>query len=204
MSDSQAHPVVVTFPPLDGRSASDASHQWYVASVRPRFEDKAVKRIKALGFGTFLPLAQQISIKRRCRRGRWYDEKRTKTVKAFPTYVFVYFDAADQGWRRIVQGDEAKRSGIRRFFGPDPERPRAVPAHEMDRLIRESQDRAMTPQQVESLIEIGLAYRVTEGPFAGHVGAAEAVQGKEVRLGLTVFGRPTRTKVSAAQLEKVL
>lgn len=173
------------------------THQWYVASIHPRREAKAAERLEALGFGTFLPLATVSFTKRRYRWGRWYDETRKRAVVAFPTYLFVSFDIADQRWRLITQDRD-----VRLLFGSDPERPRPVPGPHMQALLQAAQDRAMDEKQVQSLIDLGIAYRITDGPFTGHVGPAEAVQGETVTLGLALFGRPMPVKVAASHLER--
>jgi len=174
-----------------------ATHRWYVASIRPRFESKVAERLDALGFGTFLPLATVTDIKPRYRWGRWYEEKRKRQVIAFPTYLFVCFDHSDPRWRLITQDRD-----VRLLFGPDPERPRAVPIHHMAALFQAAQDRAMDEKQIQSLIEIGVAYRVTDGPFTGQIGAAEAVHGEAVRLGLSLFGRPMPVTLPVDQVER--
>lgn len=201
MADDTAHRVVVAFPPLDGRSVS-ATHQWFAVRVRPRFEKKAEVHITALGFAIETPLMQQTKIKRRLRWGRWYEEKRTESVRAFPGYVFVTFDVANPSWRLIPHGEQVKNCRIR-FFWHSPERPQPIPQRDMERIMAASRDRAMTPEQVQSLIELGIAYRVTDGPFAGQVGPAEAVHGETVRLGLSLFGRPTPVPVPVGQVERV-
>jgi transcription antitermination factor NusG len=174
-----------------------SGHRWYVASIRPRFESKVADRLGAIGFGTFLPLATVSFIKPRYRWGRWYDETRKRQVVAFPTYLFVCFDIADPRWRLITQDRD-----VRLLFGPDPERPRPVPVVHMAALFRAAQDRAMDERQVQTLIELGIAYRVTDGPFTGHVGPAEADHGETVQLGLSLFGRPMPIRLPVGQVEK--
>jgi len=177
---------------------SAASHRWYVASIRPRFERKAADRLEAIGFGTFLPLATVSFTKRRYRFGRWHEETRHREVIAFPTYLFVCLDVADQRWRMVAQDRD-----VRLLFGSDPERPRAVPEAHMTALFCAAQDRAMSEKQVQDLVEIGVVYRITDGPLAGHVGPCTSADHTSLHLGLTMFGRPTPVRLTARQVEKV-
>lgn len=197
MLAAAAPPMVVSFPPSEVRSMS-ATHRWYVASIRPRFERKAAERLEAIGFGTFLPLATVPFTKRRYRFGRWHEETRRREVIAFPTYLFVCLDMADQRWRKVTQDRD-----VRLLFGSDPEHPRAVPEAHMTALFSAAQDRAMSEKSVQDLVEIGVIYRITDGPLAGHVGPCTSADHTSLHLGLTMFGRPTPVRLTARQVEKV-
>lgn len=191
-------PVVVSLPPPEVRSMSATSHRWYVASIRPRFERKAADRLEAIGFGTFLPLATVAFTKRRFRFGRWHEETRKREVIAFPTYLFVCLDIDDQRWRMVTQDRD-----VRMLFGSDPERPRAVPEAHMVALFTAAQDRAMSEKSVQDLVEIGVIYRITDGPLAGHEGPCTSADHASLHLGLTMFGRPTPVRLTVGQVEKV-
>lgn len=191
-------PVVVSLPPPEVRSMSATGHRWYVASIRPRFERKVADRLEAIGFGTFLPLATVSFTKRRFRFDRWHEEVRRREVIAFPTYLFVCLDVADQRWRKVTHDRD-----VRLLFGSDPERPRAVPEAHMSALFRAAQDRAMSDKQVQALVEIGVVYRITDGPLAGHEGPCTSADHTSLHLGLTMFGRPTPVRLTARQVEKV-
>lgn len=197
MHDDTAHPVVVAFPPPDGRSVSDA-HRWYVVNTTPGRERRVNQSLEAIGFGTFLPTATQPYIKRRYRWGRWYEETRKREVLAFPTYLFVAFDIRAHAWRHIGRVDY-----VRRIMGIDAERPLPVPHASMAILMREAYDRAMGDTQQQAIIQAGVAVVIKAGPFAGHTGTCSWARGQRVGLNLSILGRDTPAEVALVHVEKV-
>lgn len=194
--DAEADQGRIAFPPIDWQSMPGRAFPFYVASVTHRREEKAAKRLEAMGFGVFLPKATVTSIRRRYRWGRWFEETKKRPVVAFPSYLFIAFDIATPDWRRITQDQD-----VRLIFGPHPERPAPVSWPEMLTLFRQAQDRPMGEQQQQALIEAGIAVVVKDGLFAGQHSVCEWTDGKSVRLNLSLFGRPTPTTLDIDQVE---
>jgi transcriptional antiterminator NusG len=182
-------------PPLRSGSVP-TSHRWYVVRTVPGRERAVRDRLESAGFGTFLPMTIEERIKRRMRWGREFEEKRKKSVVAFPSYLFVCFDIDAPAWRWIPRIDEVRE------IMPISDQPRAVSSEFIFRLMVECYDRSeQQPEQVG--IEAGSLVRVLNGPFTSFIGVCQRSTEERLNILLSLFGRDTAVDLAAADVEKV-
>ncbi len=181
-----------------GASVSDKM-RWYVVHVHSGMEKSVSRalreRIDRMGmsdqFGQILvPTEEVVEVK----GGR-------KTIverRFFPGYVLVEMEMTDKTWHLVK--DTNKVTG---FVG-GKSNPTPVPAHEIEKLLRQMQDGAENPRPKVSY-EVNEIVRIKEGPFMDFNGTVEEVNYEKSRLRLlvTIFGRSTPVELEFGQVEKV-
>lgn len=129
----------------------ETDRAWWVIHTKPRQEKELARRLRRLDIWWYLP---QVSRKYRSPSGR----KRESFVPLFPSYVFLYGDAA-QRLRILETGCSVHvlhvADGIQL-------------THDLQQIWRLTQTGA--PLTPESLLEPGRAVRVKCGPFRGFEG----------------------------------
>lgn len=173
--------------------------QWYVVQAYSGFEDKVqqalVENIDRAGLQDFfgeimVPREEVVEL----RDGQKVVSRR----KFFPGYVLVEMDLNDDTWH--VVKSTAQVSG---FLGSSG-KPRPMPKHEVDRLIRQIEEGVERPKP-KVLFDVGEAVRVIDGPFASFNGLVEQVDedAAKLKVSVSIFGRPTPVELEYFQVEKV-
>jgi transcriptional antiterminator RfaH len=146
--------------------------KWYVAQTKPSKERLAIQHLANQGFETFFP--------RIITGGREGDQVRSM----FPSYVFVRFDVAEDGWKTIHS-----TLGVQRLLGSSQESPSPVRPDVMEWFLARG-------DLVEDLVR-ELSFRVgesvifTDGPFQGRSGEVLRTSAGRVAVLLCLLGGQT-------------
>jgi transcriptional antiterminator NusG len=172
--------------------------QWYVVQVYSNFEDKVEsmlrENIERAGlsdkFGEILVPREEVV---ELREG----QKVTSQRKFFPGYVLVEMEMNDETWH--VVKDTRQVSG---FLG-SANKPRPMPKHEVDALVRQIEEGIERPKP-KVMFDVGDAVRVIDGPFTSFNGVVEDVMAEKAKLkvSVSIFGRPTPVELEFIQVEK--
>jgi transcriptional antiterminator NusG len=127
------------------------------------------------------------------RRGRKIHAER----KLFPSYVMVKMEMTDPGYLLIK--NTPKVTG---FLGSEN---KAVPISDDEamRILHQVKEGVERPKPSVTF-EIGEKVRVSDGPFAsfeGHVEEVDELRAR-VKVGVSIFGRPTPVELEFGQVEK--
>ena len=172
--------------------------QWYVVQVYSNFEDKVEamlrENIERAGlsdkFGEIMvPREEVVELKD--------GQKVTSQRKFFPGYILVEMEMNDETWH--VVKDTRQVSG---FLG-SANKPRPMPKHEVDALVRQIEEGIERPKP-KVMFDVGDAVRVMDGPFASFNGVVEEVMPEKAKLkvSVSIFGRPTPVELEFIQVEK--
>jgi transcriptional antiterminator NusG len=172
--------------------------QWYVVQVYSNFEDKVEtmlrENIERAGlsdkFGEIMvPREEVVELKD--------GQKVTSQRKFFPGYILVEMEMSDETWH--VVKDTRQVSG---FLG-SANKPRPMPRHEVDALVRQIEEGIERPKP-KVMFDVGDAVRVIDGPFASFNGVVEEVMEEKAKLkvSVSIFGRPTPVELEFIQVEK--
>ena len=175
------------------------SKRWYIVHAYSNFERKVAEDIKkrALAAGlselfeeVLVPTEEIVEV----RRGRKVSSER----KFFPGYVLVKMEMTDEAYHLIK--NTPKVTG---FLGSD-NKPMPLSDAEAERLLQQVQEGIERPKPSVSF-EVGEQVRVSDGPFASFNGTVEEVDEQRARLkvGVSIFGRPTPVELEFGQVEKV-
>ena len=172
--------------------------RWYIVHAYSNFEKKVAEsikeRAKAAGldhlFEEILVPAEEVM---EVRRGRKIQSER----KLFPSYVMVKMEMTDPAYLLIK--NTPKVTG---FLGSDN---KAIPISEDEamRILHQVKEGVERPKPSVTF-EIGEKVRVADGPFAsfeGHVEEVDEVRAR-VKVGVSIFGRPTPVELEFGQVEK--
>jgi transcription termination/antitermination protein NusG len=175
------------------------SKRWYIVHAYSNFERKvadAIKdRAKSAGLSelfdeVLVPTEEIVEV----RRGRKVSSER----KFFPGYVLVKMQMTDAAYHLIK--NTPKVTG---FLGADN---KAIPITEDEamRILHQVKEGVERPKPMVTF-EIGEKVRVADGPFATFEGHVEEVDEQRARLkvGVSIFGRPTPVELEFGQVEKV-
>jgi len=171
---------------------------WYVVQVYSNFEDKVEHMLRenaeraglADSFGQILvPREEVVELKE--------GQKVTSQRKFFPGYILVEMEMNDETWH--VVKDTRQVSG---FLGSG-NKPRPMPQHEVDALVRQIEEGVERPKP-KVMFDIGDSVRVIDGPFASFNGVVEEVMEDKAKLkvSVSIFGRPTPVELEYIQVEK--
>jgi transcriptional antiterminator NusG len=171
---------------------------WYVVQVYSNFEDKVEamlrENIERAGltdkFGEIMvPREEVVELKE--------GQKVTSQRKFFPGYILVEMEMNDETWH--VVKDTRQVSG---FLG-SANKPRPMPKHEVDALVRQIEEGIERPKP-KVMFDVGDAVRVMDGPFASFNGVVEEVMADKAKLkvSVSIFGRPTPVELEFIQVEK--
>jgi len=171
---------------------------WYVVQVYSNFEDKVEgmlrENIERAGltdhFGKIMvPREEVVELKE--------GQKVTSQRKFFPGYILVEMEMNDETWH--VVKDTRQVSG---FLG-SANKPRPMPQHEVDALVRQIEEGIERPKP-KVMFDVGDAVRVMDGPFASFNGVVEEVMAEKAKLkvSVSIFGRPTPVELEFIQVEK--
>jgi transcription termination/antitermination protein NusG len=173
--------------------------RWYIVHAYSNFERKVAEDIKkraaAAGLSSLfdevlVPTEEVVEV----RRGRKVSSER----KFFPGYVLVKMQMTDGAYHLIK--NTPKVTG---FLGADN---KATPISEDEamRILHQVKEGVERPKPMVTF-EIGEKVRVADGPFATFEGHVEEVDEQRARLkvGVSIFGRPTPVELEFGQVEKV-
>lgn len=166
---------------------------WHVATTKPFSEMIAEEALKQKGFQPFNP---------KCYSVRVVKGRRTWTERCYmPGYIFIRFDSVDDRWPVINN-----TRGIRSLLYSAVEKPAPLREAVMQSIIdRCNGDGVVKEEELDlaltKVIPIGTMVRLLEGPFQGFSGPVIARQSDRVKVMLSLFGRPTETKVDLKSLE---
>lgn len=142
------------------RGERSVGRRWYVAAVKPGYEDAAERHLARQGFESFTP---------RCRKTVRHARRQIERhVPLFPGYVFVAFDIADCPWRS-VNGTFGVRSLV--MAG---ERPVPVPPGLVEHFIEMTDNSGLMAAELRP----GQRVEILSGPFAQLAGTIERLDGK--------------------------
>ena len=172
--------------------------RWYIVHAYSNFEKKVAEsikeRAKAAGLDhlfeeVLVPAEEVVEV----RRGRKIHAER----KLFPSYVMVKMEMTDPAFLLIK--NTPKVTG---FLGSEN---KAVPISEDEaiRILHQVKEGVERPKPSVTF-EIGEKVRVSDGPFAsfeGHVEEVDEIRAR-VKVGVSIFGRPTPVELEFGQVEK--
>ena len=172
--------------------------QWYVVHVYSGFEAKAkealLERIRQNKMDEkfdeiLIPSETVVEVKK--------GEKRSKSKKFFPGYMFVKMELNNETWQLVKNTQRV--SG---FVG-NGTNPPAVSEEEVLRITQQIKEGKMKPK-VNIEFEKGESVRVKEGPFANFAGVVDEVNSEKGRLKVlvSIFGRSTPIDLEFGQVEK--
>jgi len=172
--------------------------QWYVVHVYSGFEAKAkealLERIRQNKMDDkfeeiLIPSETVVEVKK--------GEKRSKSKKFFPGYMFVKMELNNETWQLVKNTQRV--SG---FVG-NGTNPPAVSEEEVLRITQQIKEGKMKPK-VNIEFEKGESVRVKEGPFANFAGVVDEVNSEKGRLKVlvSIFGRSTPIDLEFGQVEK--
>lgn len=174
------------------------SKNWYVVHVYSGFEGKAkealLERIRLQKMedkfeDILIPSETVVEMKK--------GEKRAKSKKFFPGYIFVKMELTNETWHLVKNTNR-----ITGFVG-NSIHPPAVSEAEVLRITEQIKEGKMKPK-VTIDFEKGESVRVKEGPFANFSGVVDDVNPEKGRLKVlvSIFGRSTPIDLEFAQVEK--
>lgn len=124
-------------------------------------------------------------------------QKKEKSRKFFPGYIFVQMVLNDETWHMVR--NSAKVTG---FVGGKT-RPPEVPESEVLRVTQQMQGMAEKPRP-KVKFSVGESVMVVDGPFSSFNGTVEEInedKGK-VKVLVSIFGRPTPVELDFLQVSK--
>jgi transcription termination/antitermination protein NusG len=124
-------------------------------------------------------------------------EKKTRTKKYFPSYIFVQMHLDDKTWHLVKNS-----SKVIGFVGGRT-KPPEVPEAEVVRVTQQMQGVAEKPKH-KFKFNLNDNVTVVDGPFSNFSGTIEEVnedKGK-VKVLVSIFGRPTPVELDFVQVEK--
>lgn len=174
--------------------------RWYIVHAYSNFEKKVAEsikeRAKAAGLDhlfeeVLVPAEEVVEV----RRGRKIHAER----KLFPSYVMVKMEMTDPAFLLIK--NTPKVTG---FLGSEN---KAVPISDDEamRILHQVKEGVERPKPSVTF-EIGEKVRVSDGPFAsfeGHVEEVDEIRAR-VKVGVSIFGRPTPVELEFGQVEKTV
>ncbi|CCQ75522.1 transcription termination/antitermination protein NusG [Magnetospira sp. QH-2] len=158
--------------------------QWYAVHTQPMAEEKARFNLENQGFTVYVP--RFLKKRRHARRVDW--------VKSplFPRYLFVAMDTAKARWRAINS-----TLGVAYLVGNNETAPLPVPEVIIDGIRAREGDDGLVSLETHPGFKPGEELRITEGPFADHVGLFDGTdEKKRILILLSVMGRQVRLKLS--------
>ena len=127
-------------------------------------------------------------------------QKKERSRKFFPGYIFVNMDLNDETWHLVKHS--SKVSGF--VGGTAKTRPPEVPEHEVVRVTQQMQGLSEKPR-AKVKFAVGENVTVVDGPFSNFNGTVEDInedKGK-VKVLVSIFGRPTPVELDFLQVKKV-
>lgn len=174
------------------------SKQWYIVHVYSGFEAKVkealLERVRQAKMDekfedVLIPAETVVEMKK--------GEKRARSKKFFPGYIFVKMELTNETWHLVK--NTPKVTG---FVG-NSTNPPAVSEEEVLRITQQIKEGKLKPK-VTIEFEKGESVRVKDGPFANFAGVVDEVNPEKGRLKVlvSIFGRSTPIDLDFVQVEK--
>ncbi len=171
---------------------------WYIVHVYSGFEGKAkealLERVRQHKMedkfeDILIPAETVVEMKK--------GEKRARSKKFFPGYIFVKMELTNETWHLIKNTPR-----ITGFVG-NSTNPPVVSEEEVLRITQQIKEGKMKPK-LKIEFEKGESVRVKEGPFANFNGVVDDVNPEKGRLKVlvSIFGRSTPIDLDFIQVEK--
>jgi transcriptional antiterminator NusG len=172
--------------------------KWYIVHVYSGFEAKVKEslqerirqaRMEEKFEEILIPAETVMEVKK--------GEKRARSKKFFPGYIFVKMDFNNETWHLVKHTPK-----VTGFVGGTTSPP-PVPEEEVLRITQQIKEGRLKPKlQVE--FEKGESVRVKEGPFVNFNGVVDEVNPDKGRLKVlvSIFGRSTPIDLEFGQVEK--
>lgn len=124
-------------------------------------------------------------------------EKRSRSKKFFPGYIFVKMQLTDESWHVVKNTNR-----VTGFVG-DAMNPPTVPEEEVLKITKQIKEGTLKPK-LHIEFEKGESVRVKEGPFANFTGTVDEVSPEKGRIKVlvSIFGRSTPIDLEFSQVEK--
>ncbi len=125
-------------------------------------------------------------------------QKKEKSRKFFPGYMFIQMVLTEQSWHLVKNS-----SKVTGFVGGGKTRPPEVPEAEVLRVTQAMAGMGEKPRSKVKFI-VGESVMVVDGPFSNFNGTVEDInedKGK-VKVLVSIFGRPTPVELDFVQVEK--
>ena len=172
---------------------------WYIVHVYSGFEQKAKealldnirrKKMDEKFEEVLIPSETVIEVKK--------GEKKSKSKKFFPGYMFVRMELTNDTWHLVKDTNR-----ITGFVGGSTNPP-PVPEDEVLRITQQIKEGKMKPKMTIQF-EKGENVRVKAGPFANFNGVVDEVNPEKAKLKVlvSIFGRATPIDLEFEQVEKV-
>ena len=125
-------------------------------------------------------------------------QKKTKSRKFFPGYMFVQMFLNDQTWHLVKNS-----SKVTGFVGGGKTRPPEVSEAEVMRVTQQIAGIAEKPR-AKANFSVGEQVTVVDGPFSNFAGTVEEINEDKakVKVLVSIFGRPTPVELDFIQVEK--
>lgn len=207
MSEHQAEsPAAVETPaPASAAPASSVNMQWYVLRVASNREDQVCEALKRKVKIEHLDdrigrIVVQTQREKRMRGGT----VKVMDRKLYPGYVFVEMATEDDGsipedvWFVIKE-----TMSVGDFIGSDG-KPTPMKPHDVEKMLAVMEKSAEQPTLAGMAgMKKGDAIKVKEGPFENFEGEIDEVfpDKGQVRVIVTIFGRPTPIELEYWQIE---
>ncbi len=171
---------------------------WYIVHVYSGFESKVKQALEerirqhnlTAKFGDILiPTETVVEVKK--------GEKKAKSKKFFPGYIFIKMEITNETISLVKQTPK-----VTGFVG-DATNPPSVSEEEVLRITQQIKEGRLKPK-LEIVFDKGESVRVKEGPFANFTGVVDDVNAEKGRLKVlvSIFGRSTPIDLEFAQVEK--
>lgn len=123
-------------------------------------------------------------------------QKKTRSKKFFPGYIFVQMNLTDETWHLVRSA--SKVSG---FVGGKT-RPPEVSEEEVARITQQIETGAERPKP-KANFSVGDTVAVIDGPFNNFNGTVEEINEEKgkVKVSVSIFGRPTPVELDFIQVE---
>lgn len=171
--------------------------KWYIVNVLSGCEAKAKASIEERvrsnnmteNFGEILVPAENVV---ELVKG----QKKTRSKKFFPGYIFVQMNLTDESWHLVKSA-----SKVTGFVGSKT-KPPEVPADEVARVTRQIEHGADMPKP-KANFSVGETVTVIDGPFNNFAGTVEDINEEKgkVKVLVSIFGRPTPVELDFVQVE---
>ncbi len=172
---------------------------WYIVHVYSGFEAKAKDQLwdrinQAKMNGKFddilIPSETVVEVKK--------GEKKSRSKKFFPGYIFVKMELDNESWH-LVKGTPRVTGFVGNSINPP-----TVSEDEVLRITEQIKEGKLKPKLMIEF-DKGESVRVKEGPFANFNGVVDEVNADKGRLKVlvSIFGRSTPIDLEFGQVEKV-
>jgi transcription antitermination factor NusG len=188
-------------PPIRRMPRVIPDHQWYIIQVRPKCEEKVIKRIAPLNYDAYYPVQRYWS-----KRDKRTNKMKKLTGPLIKGYIFIRMPTANAPFELIRQYD-----GVNNFIRVQGT-PLALKESEI-KFLRERElagefdqtkrrrgvrnDRAPFPEWLIESAEVV----IRSGPFINFIGIVqEALSHTRIKVRTAIFGSIHDVELSLAQL----